>query len=196
MFFRPKIKMAGGNDKVIIPSKEEENGGFDIYANFRRDYILLNPHQTVMIPTNLKSAFSKKWVIVFYERGKLQGTKGLGQRCGVIDSGYRDFWFVPITNHNDFHMIIAKKDFDYSKLGYAQLKVYPYEKAICQMMVHRNFKSKIESVSCEEIDAIPSKKEKVNSEIVESKKYFNFDTGNLETRKEYRKRTEKRKAIR
>ena len=92
-----KVFWARDNETVKIPTKREEDAGWDVYANFEEDMWVIQPHTTVMIPTNLRSAFSPKWVAILKERGST-GTKGIAQRCGVIDSGFRNAWMIPITN--------------------------------------------------------------------------------------------------
>lgn len=114
------------------------------------EYIIIYPHETKMIPTNLASAFSPDYVAILKERGST-GTKGIGQRAGVVDSGYRGEWFVPITNHNDKTLIIAKDGciFRDSK-GYQPIKeviIYPYDKAICQVIMVEVPKLKTEEVA-------------------------------------------------
>lgn len=142
-------------DDVIIPSKDEENGGYDIYANFEEDYITIPAHKTVMIPTKILSAFSSKYVMILKERGST-GTKGMGQRCGVIDSGYRGEWLVPITNENDGDILIVKKNVvPITKIGTI---LYPYEKAICQAILVEVPKVKIQELTADELKAIPSKR--------------------------------------
>ena len=103
------IYFAGKNDSVIIPSKRKEDAGYDIYANFKGDFMMIKPHTTNLIPTGLYSAFNPKWYIQLEERGST-GTKGIAQRCGVIDSGFRNEWFVPITNTTNKVMFISKKE--------------------------------------------------------------------------------------
>ena len=128
-----EILFAKKNDSVIIPNKREEDGAFDIYANFEEDYMIIKPHQTKMIPTGLCSAFSPDYVAILKERGST-GTKGMGQRAGVVDSGYRGEWFVPITNHNNKLIVITKKDTD-AILPNDDCIVYSYEKAIAQVIM-------------------------------------------------------------
>jgi len=82
---------------AIIPSKLEEDAGYDVYANFKEEDIIIGPHTTKMIPTGIASACSPDFYFQLQERGST-GTKGIAQRCGVIDSGYRKEWFVPLTN--------------------------------------------------------------------------------------------------
>jgi dUTP pyrophosphatase len=56
-------------DDVIIPSKKEEDADYDIYAYFKEDYMIIQPHETKMIPTGLRVAMNKKWKLALEERG-------------------------------------------------------------------------------------------------------------------------------
>ena len=82
-----------------IPSKRDEDAGYDIYGLIDEAYIVLAPHETRAIPTGIASACSEEYYFQLHERGST-GTRGISQRCGVIDSGYRGEWFLPITNLN------------------------------------------------------------------------------------------------
>lgn len=70
---------------AIIPSKRDEDAAMDVYACFDEDYLVIPPHTTVLIPTGIATAFSSKWVALLRERGS-NGSKGIAQRAGVIDS--------------------------------------------------------------------------------------------------------------
>ena len=144
-----KIYFAKTNNQAIIPSKREEDGAFDIYACFEEDYILLEPHETKAIPTGIASAFSSDYVAILKERGST-GTKGIGQRCGVIDSGYRGQWFIPLTNHNDKPLVIAKEVATNGFNPEAKI-IYPYEKAIAQCMMVVVPKLTIEEITHDEL---------------------------------------------
>lgn len=149
------VNFARKNDSVILPSKIEENMGFDIYANFEGDYIVIKPNETKLIPTGLFSAFSSDYAIVLKERGST-GTKGMGQRAGVIDSGYRGEWFVPITNHNSIPIVIMKDEINEQDIIHEFALIYPYSKAICQAVLIPVPKVDIKEISVEELKAIPS----------------------------------------
>jgi dUTP pyrophosphatase len=127
-----KIYFAAIKDGVKIPTKRDEDAGYDIYANFDEPYIKIKPNETVKIPTGIISAFPEGYVAIFKERGST-GTKGIGQRAGVVDSGYRGEWLVVITNHNRNSMYIAKQDAIIPNLNDFEI-IYPYEKAICQVV--------------------------------------------------------------
>ena len=147
------IYFAKMDPNAIIPSKREEDGAFDIYACFEEDYKVILPHETELIPTGIASAFSTDYVAILKERGST-GSKGIGQRCGVIDSGYRWQWFCAVTNHNNVPMVILKKDAQISEelnLVLADSVVYPYEKAICQCMMVEVPKLSINEISYEEL---------------------------------------------
>jgi dUTP pyrophosphatase len=144
----PTIYFAKVDEKSIIPSKTQENGGYDVYACFEEDYIDIPPHEIKMIPTGIASAFSDDYVMVLRERGST-GTKGMAIRAGVIDSGYRGEWFVPICNVTDNWMFITKisKEEIIRERGMevgGMISVdpresngvfYPYSKAICQALL-------------------------------------------------------------
>lgn len=140
------IYFAKVKEEAIIPSKREEDGAFDVYACFEEDYLVIEPHETKLIPTGIASAFSSDYVAILKERGS-NGSKGIGQRCGVIDSGFRGEWFVPLTNHNNIPVVISKKPI----CGITNMIIYPYEKAICQCVMTVVPKLKTQEISLEEL---------------------------------------------
>lgn len=161
-----KIKFAKLRKDVIIPTKREEDGAFDVYANFEEGFMIINPHETKMIHTGLISAFSSDYVALLKERGST-GIRGIGQRAGVVDSGYRGEWIVPVTNHNNIPLVIAKEDCDDKMLNFyltgaedftKKIVLYPYEKAIAQCIMVEVPKLQIEEVSVEDIKSISSER--------------------------------------
>lgn len=152
------IKFAKVRPDAIIPTKRLEDAGYDIYPNFEEDYILILPHQTKMIPTGIACACDADYCFILKERGST-GTKGIAQRCGVIDSGYRNEIFVPITNTTDDSLYICKEDkvkpfMNDGLVGGTRL--YPYEKAIAQMLLVPVPTTDVEECTYEELKAIPS----------------------------------------
>ena len=129
------VKFARVRPTAVIPTKRDEDAGFDIYADFEDDFIIIDPHTTTLIPTGIAAVCDADYCFILKERGST-GSKGIAQRCGVIDSGYRNEWFVPITNTTNKKIAIVKKDADYifmkNTSGYT---IYPYEKAIAQVLV-------------------------------------------------------------
>lgn len=116
-----------------IPTKRVEDGGYDLYPAFDEKDITIYPGETKMIPTGICSAFSSDYVCIEKERGST-GTKGMRNACGVVDSGYRGEWFVPINNTSSKIIVIAKNVEEYVTDS-AVIVVYPYDKAISQFIV-------------------------------------------------------------
>ena len=135
------VKFAKVRPDAIIPSKRVEDMGFDIYANFDEDYIMIRSHETKLIPTGIASSCEPKYGFLLRERGST-GSKGIALRCGVIDSGYRNEWFVPLTNTNDRPVVITKHPEMFEEgqplvsnyHANNEFIVYPYSKAIAQVM--------------------------------------------------------------
>ena len=173
---------------AIIPTKDNENAGYDIYANFEEDYIIIPPHKTTLIPTGIASAISDKYYLQVHERGST-GSKGIKYSAGVIDSSYRGEIFIAITNTNSIEVIISKLtleelatkygisdkygtyikyDSNYGE-GNAYIIdntvedgltaiIYPYTKAIAQLVVHEVPQMNVKEISYDELKEIPSKR--------------------------------------
>mgnify|MGYP003291789025 CR=1 FL=1 len=143
------ILFAKVKPSAIIPSKRDEDAAYDVYACFDDDYLAIPPHTTILVPTGIATAFSPKWVALLRERGS-NGSKGLAQRAGVIDSGYRGEWFVPLTNTNRVPIVIVKKDVKLP-LMYNDAILYPYEKGIAQILMVEVPKLHTQEISYEEL---------------------------------------------
>lgn len=130
-----ELIFASPHEDVKTPSKKPGDAGYDIYAHFDEEYMVILPHETKMVPTDLYTAFNENYVMILKERGST-GTKGIGQRCGVVDSSFRGAIFVPLTNHNNKPIVITKET---SESVMEALKddyiIYPYSKAICQAVM-------------------------------------------------------------
>ena len=148
------IKFAKVHPNAIIPSKRDEDMGFDIYACFDEDYIVINPHETKLIPTGIASACDSDYGFLLRERGST-GSKGIALRAGVIDSGYRNEWFVGLTNTTDNILYISKLN---KKEHSVYSIVYPYSKAIAQALIVPVPKTKIDELSYDELKAIKSER--------------------------------------
>ena len=170
---------------AIIPTKRDEDAGYDIYPCFEEDYIIIPPHETKMIPTGIASAFTEDYVAILKERGST-GTKGIAQRSGVIDSGFRSEWQCPITNTNTVDLIISKLTIEElikkyatkDEEGYQYMMngswsvyltvdeedkedlpiIHHYEKAICQAILLPVPKMKTSEISYDELKSIPSER--------------------------------------
>lgn len=154
------IKFAKVHPDAKIPSKRDEDMGFDIYACFDEDYIMIYPHETRLIPTGIASVCDTDYGIVLKERGST-GSKGIAIRCGIIDSGFRNEWFVCLTNTTDRFLYISKLDeIELSRTYPSNPRgiIYPYSKAIAQALVIPVPKVKVEEISYEELKNIPSER--------------------------------------
>lgn len=145
-----------------IPTKKDENAGYDIYASFEEDFMKVPAHQTVLIPTGIASALPIDKYFQIEERGST-GSKGMKKSAGVIDSGYRGEWFIAITNTNDVNLYIAKEKVatklqECAKMLDISIIVYPYEKAIAQAVLHDVFKTDVKEISYEELKEIKSER--------------------------------------
>ena len=127
-----EIFFAKVKDSAIIPKKREEDGCYDVYANFEEQYLIIMPCEIKLIPTGIASSCSSKYRFALRERGS-SGTKGLSYKAGQIDSGYRGEWFVPINNTSNKPILITKCPEKYDKIIQKCVTIYPYSKAICQV---------------------------------------------------------------
>lgn len=162
-----EILWAKVNKNAIIPTKNNEDAGYDIYACFENDYIIIYPNSTKLIPTGIACALNDKYYLQLEERGST-GSKGIKRSAGVIDSGYRGEIFVAITNCNEYPLIISKlsndelfKRFQIVKESfvlYDKIEIYPYSKAICQGIVHEVPKLISKEISYDDLKEYNSKR--------------------------------------
>ena len=169
------IKFAKVRPNAIIPTKRLEDAGYDIYADMSfmpYQALIILPHETAMIPTGIASACDTDYCFVLKERGST-GTKGIAQRSGIIDSGYRDEWFVPITNTSENILVLYAKDNPVEVIeNYVEdvnksltdtpyrlndkTIYYPATKDIAQALVIPVPTTDVEEYTYEELKAIPS----------------------------------------
>lgn len=165
---------------AIIPTKRDEDAGYDIYACFEGDYMIIPAHKTKLVPTGIASAMTNKWYLQVEERGS-SGVKGMKKSAGIIDSGFRNEIFVALTNANSVPIIISKYEkeellemyaYSYKKkvllddrvnrehdeLDITNAIIYPYSKAIAQLVVHEVPKMEVNEISYEELLEIPSER--------------------------------------
>ncbi len=135
-----EIYFAKMRDGAKIPDKKIWDAGLDIYPCFDEDYLLIQPGETVLVPTGICSAIPENYYIQVEERGS-SGSKGIKYSAGVIDSSYRGEWFLATTNTNKKPLIISKLKLDELQPSVKELiekcfVVYPYEKALFQGVIH------------------------------------------------------------
>ena len=150
-----KLYWAKVKEDAILPSKRVEDAGYDLYPCFEEDYLEILPNQTKLVPLGVASAFDSDYVMILKERGST-GTKGMAQRAGVIDSGYRGEYMAPVTNVNTKPVRIAKKAIVDTWTDCDQYIVYPYEKAVCQGVLVVMPQLETETVTYEELQKMES----------------------------------------
>lgn len=156
------VLFAKTRQDAIIPSKRFEDGGYDVYASvegirseFNESYVVINPGEIKLIPTGIASSLLPKYRFVFKERGST-GAKGMAVRAGVIDSGYRDEWFVAINNTNTKPIVISTL---FDKVRETEDRIeYPASKAICQANLQLVPDVNEKEITYEQLKAIPSQR--------------------------------------
>lgn len=154
------VYFAKMRDDAIIPNKEEENAGYDIYASFDEDFIKIESCSTKLIPTGIAWACSPKFYMQIEERSST-GSKGIKRSAGIIDSGYRGEIKIAITNSNKNNLYISNLSEDdlrkkYGKEIEENALVYYTKKAIAQGIIHRVESMDIKEISLEELLKIDS----------------------------------------
>lgn len=144
-----QVFFAKMHDDVIIPSKRDADGAYDLYAWFPENVkeVYIKPGETVEIKTGLKSAFSSFYRMVLQERGST-GKIGLGVNAGLVDANYRGEWIVLLANDSNKTICISK-EYDATTIT-PNTVFYPYSKAVCQ--------AKLEVVPLVDIVEIPEDK--------------------------------------
>lgn len=139
-----EIYFAKIRETAIIPTKKIEDAGYDLYANFEEDYFLIEAFATRAVPTGIAMAFSSKYYAQVEERGST-GKIGMKKSSGVMDSGYRGEYLIMTYNTNNKPLIISKvpaeempEEVEINGVRYAKENcvIYPYSKAICQIVLH------------------------------------------------------------
>jgi dUTP pyrophosphatase len=180
-----EVKFAKVNPDAIIPSKRDEDGGYDIYSCFEENELRINAGEKAMIGTGIATAFTENYVAILRERGST-GSRLMAVRAGIIDSGFRNEWMVIINNTGNTIIIITKDEEQSRKeitdkviaesgVTEDQLKVwaeensiknwindhfvfYPYQKAIAQFLFVPVPKVNITEIPYEELLKIESER--------------------------------------
>lgn len=124
-----KIFFSKVKPEAIIPSKRNEDAGYDLYSCFPENEITINPGAIVIVPTGIATAFSPNMVLFIKERSST-GSIGLALRMGVVDSGYRGELMIGLNNTTRKEIVLTK---DVDKVTNKESTIlYPYTKAIAQ----------------------------------------------------------------
>lgn len=151
---------------AIIPTKKDEDAGYDLYANFEEDYFVIEAFATRAVPTGIAIAFSSKYYAQVEERGST-GKAGMKKSSGVFDSGYRGEYLIMIYNTNTKPLVISKKPleempetFEANGKTYttSECVYYPYTKGICQIVLQEVPVMEEKEISYEELCQIKSER--------------------------------------
>lgn len=147
------IRFARVRPDAKIPSKRDEDAGYDLWPCFENDWIEIQPFESKLIPTGIASAIESNYAFIFRERGST-GTKNIKVNAGVIDFGFNGEWFVSIYNANKVPLFISK----FGTTGeqspiteHPDAILYPYDKAIAQAILIQVPRAEIEEVNYSEI---------------------------------------------
>ena len=137
-------------EKAIFPSRKLEDAGYDFYACFDEDFILLEPEEIKLIPTGISWASSPSYFLYLTGRSKMSSI-GLDTRPGVIDSGYRGEIRSILHNGRKENLVISnisEEDFKrkYKDIAKTPYYFYPTTNAIVQGLIQ-----KVENVDIKEM---------------------------------------------
>lgn len=154
------VKFAKVHPNAKIPTKRYEDAGWDLYPILPPEGITLYPHDTIIIKTGLKSALDPEYCLKITERSSM-GTRGIGIRAGIIDSGYRGEIGVVVTNHNGFAIHLQGENQERAESIYTLDYAFeiPYGKAIAQALILPVPEVEIEELTEEELMEIPSERQ-------------------------------------
>ena len=151
-------------ETAIIPTKKDEDVGYDLYADFSGDYFVIEPFKTKPVPTGIACAFSKKYYAQIEERSSM-AKKAIKKSGGVMDSGYRGEYLIMLYNTNNVPFIISKVAderlpkkiiVDGKKYSTKKAIIYPSTKAICQMVLQEVPSLESKEITYEELTKIAS----------------------------------------
>ena len=141
------------DERVIVPTKRESDAGYDIYAFFEEDYMVINPHSYTIFPTGLYYAIPDDMWMDLRERSSTI-KYNLSRRAGVIEGTYRGELMIALSNLNTFPVVIAKNTISEEEIKQQvsqNCKIYPYEKAIMQGILRKIEPAQFRTIPLEEL---------------------------------------------
>ncbi len=103
------VKFAKTDPRAIIPSKNSNDAGFDIYIISDEDDVCINPGETVMLSTGLAYEITSGWHLIAKERGST-GKIALKTSAGVNDNSYRGVVNAFLHNGNFDKTIVITRN--------------------------------------------------------------------------------------
>jgi dUTP pyrophosphatase len=152
---RDMVLFAKVRPDAKIPSKDRENAGYDFYACFDQDEMILPVGKPTLVPTGIASSMSPKYYLnLKHERGST-GKFGMSVLSGVVDSGYRGEIFINIVP--TYKTVVISKAVQEVVETDDEI-VYPYNKAIAQGTIEFVPDVIIKEIPYEKLKNIPSKR--------------------------------------
>ena len=149
-----------------VPSKKDEDAGFDFYADFAEEFFVIGAGETRPVPTGIAAAFSSKFYAQVEERSSM-AKLGVKKSGGVMDSGYRGEYLIMLYNTNKKPFIISKvsaedlaDEFEVNGVEYkkSEVVIYPYTKAICQVVMQEIPVFDVKEITYDELKSIASER--------------------------------------
>lgn len=130
--------------RAVIPTKREEDAGYDLYALFDEDLKILKPGEIWLAPSGISMEFPIGYVFFLAERGST-GSKGLSRRAGVVDSGYRGELKIALNNTSNKTIVFTHSGHNEDEvlknlqMSRSDVTFYPQGKAVAQGMFLQEF---------------------------------------------------------
>ena len=161
-----ELRFARIRESARVPEKRDEDAGFDLYADFAEDFFVIGAGETRPVPTGIAVAFSQKFYAQIEERSSMAKI-GIKKSGGVFDSGYRGEYLIMLYNTNKKPFIISKTsaeelddefEIDGKLFKKADTIIYPYTKAICQIVMQEIPVFDVQEISYDELKEISSER--------------------------------------
>lgn len=161
-----QICFAKIRETAKVPSKKLEDAGYDVYADFAENFFVIGAGESRMVPSGIAAAFDSGFYAQVEERSSMAKI-GIKKSGGVFDSGYRGEYFIVLYNTNKKPFVITKTpadeladefEIDGVKYNKNEVILYPYTKAICQLVMHTVPEFEVKEISYDELKAIPSER--------------------------------------
>lgn len=150
------------NKNAIIPSKvREDDAGYDVWACLEPKIvdgskvweIFLPRFKPTLIPTGIATYVDKDFYLNFSNERGSTGKYGMLVLSGIVDSSYRGEVFINITPiYKD--VLITSEVSDVEETD--DLIMYPYSRAICQLIGYRIGGLTPAEITYDELKSIPS----------------------------------------
>ncbi|UGO46201.1 dUTPase [Bacillus phage vB_BanS_Chewbecca] len=159
----PEVFFARISPDAVIPTKRDEDAGFDLYActdevevaGEKKHWIVCPANETTLVSTGLAFALPKThYLNAKHERGST-GKISMSVLAGVIDSGYRGEVFLAITPL--YKDVVITSDVKETSIVGDRI-YYPYSKAIAQATVDLVPNTKLTELTLEDLQKIESER--------------------------------------